>query len=331
MNRSLPSIVAGVGLLIALVLYMVTFQVRFNEVALVRTFGKITVPDPDTGVSPDVKTEPGLYWKWPWPVQRVEFFDNRIHLSETVGEEIPTRDAKNIVLTTAVGWRIADPYLFSIKNTDEKDAENKLLDRVRNDQKAVIANYDFSHLISKDESELEHDQIEAEIEQKVSAGARRDYGIEVEFVGFENLALPQRITQNVFSAMREERIAEAARYTSQGESEAARIKAEAESIANTVLSFARARADDIIAEGKNRAAKYNEILGQDEGLAIFLEKMRYLGDILEERTTLVLDAEPPFDLLLDDSKKTRTSDQSASSTQPADASTSVALPELIQP
>ena len=71
MKRSLPSIIAGASIIVILVLYMITYQVRFNEVAVVRTFGEITPPDPQTHQSDDVITEPGLKWKWPWPIQRV--------------------------------------------------------------------------------------------------------------------------------------------------------------------------------------------------------------------------------------------------------------------
>ena len=75
--------ISGAVLASMLVLYMVTFQVRFSEVAVVRTFGQIK----EGGI---IK-EPGLYWKWPWPVQKVERYDNRVQTSSTTGEETPTR------------------------------------------------------------------------------------------------------------------------------------------------------------------------------------------------------------------------------------------------
>lgn len=300
MKRSLPSIIAAVAIVLILVFHMVTYQVRFNEVAVVRTFGKIQAPDPVTGESPDVKTEPGLKLKWPWPIQQVSIYDNRIQLTETIGEETPTRDRKNVVVTTAVGWSIADPYVFSIRNQDMKDAEQKLQVRVRNDQKTVIARYDFAAFVSTDRDELKYDDIEREIlraVQETAPTARELFGIEVRYVGIEGLALPKQITTDVFNAMKKEREAEAARYTSEGESEANRIKAEAESIAGTILAFADRQAEQIIAEGKARAAAYNETFRKDEDLAVFLLEMDYLGKILKDRSTIVLDAQPPFDLL----------------------------------
>jgi modulator of FtsH protease HflC len=325
MKRSLPSIVAGTAIIVILALYMITYQVRFNEVAVVRTFGKITAPDPQTHESPDVKREPGLYFKWPWPIQQVSIYDNRVQLTQTVGEETPTRDGKNVIVTTAVGWRIADPYTYSVRNTDLKDAESKLQLRVRNNQKTVIARYDFANFVSTDRGELQYDKIEHEIQDELTPSVRDQIGIEIRFVGLEGLTLPKQITEKVFSAMKEERNAEAARYTSAGESEAARIKAEAESIAGTILAFADRKADQIVAEGKARAAAYNETFKKDENLATFLLSLDYLGKILKDRTTMVIDGgQPPFNLI----KEAQGATVGKPTTRPAPV---VALPETVQP
>ncbi len=325
MKRSLPSIVAAIVIALILILHMVTFQVRKNEVALVKTFGKIQPPDAATKVSPDVKTRPGLYFKWPWPVQRVTIYDNRIQLSETVGAETPTRDRKNVIVTTAVGWRIADPYTFYIKNTDMKDAELKLLNRVRNDQTTVIGRYDFANFVSTNPDELKYDEIEREIRdavEKADPPAAELLGISIEYVGIEGLALPKSITTDIFTAMKKEREAEAIRFTSEGESEANRIKAEAESIAGTIMAFADRQAEQIIAEGKARAAAYNETFKKDEELAVFLLQMDYLGKILKDRTTVLFDAQPPFNLV----KEAAAQVKAGSATRPAAPS-----PDIVQP
>ncbi len=413
MKRSLPSIIAGAGLVIILGLYMVAYQVRLNEVAVVRTFGKIAPPQPgflfaaacelpdelddrnipaalreefnrhgiplsdnaeiwtqrvdeqadpsvehrwevtdnlaryviekvraqeDLNVSAlatrDVKTKPGLYWKWPWPIQRRTILDNRLQMTETTGEETPTHDAKNVIVTTAIGWRIDDPYTFSIRNRDIKDAEEKLKTRVRNDQKTVIANYDFVNFVSTDTGELQYDRIEQEIHAAVVQSAKELYGIRVEYVGIARLALPKRITQNVFSAMKEERNAQAARYTSAGESEAAQIKADAENIAGTILAFADRKANEIVAEGKRRAAEYNRIFSEDEELAIFLLEIDYLKEILKDRATIILDPKPPFDLLGETEAGARSATQPAPQTPAAGGGPDVVdvpLPEIVAP
>jgi modulator of FtsH protease HflC len=330
MKRSLPSIVAGIAIVLILVLHMITYQVRYNEVAVVRTFGKITPPDAKSGQSPDVKTEPGLYFKWPWPIQRVFLFDSRIQLTETVGEETPTRDGKNVIVTTSIGWSIADPYKFSISYVDMPAVQRKLQDRIRNDQKRVISKYDFANFVSTDRNDLKYDDIEKEILKAVSTTTEnskslRDLlGVEIRYVGIEGLALPKTVTQEVFNAMKAERTAEAARYSSAGTSEAERIKAEAESIAGTILAFADREAERIIADGKKRAAAYNETFKKDEELAVFLLQMDYWGKILKERSTVVIEGQSLSDLF----KEAAWSANASPTTRPADRAP---LPDIVKP
>lgn len=290
MKRSLPSMIAGVLLVVILGLYMVTYQVRSTQVAVVKTFDKAT---PES-----VVREPGLKWKWPWPIQKVDLHDNRVQITPITGEETSTADKKTVIVSTSVGWRIDDPFEFNRICRDMETAEENLRQRVRNDQKAVLSNYAFSQLVSVNPDELRFDQIEKELLAKVQEPAKKLYGIRVEAIRIDKLALPSQVTEKVFDAMRKERQAQADQYTSEGQSEAERIKKEAESIANTILSFADLKAAQIVAEGQAAAVAANKVFNQDEALAIFLLKLENLGKILKERATIILDAEqPPFDLI----------------------------------
>ena len=59
MNK-LTTIVGSAVLLLVFVFYMCSFQVRSTEIAVLNTFGKFE--------EDDIKTEPQLYFKWPWPI-----------------------------------------------------------------------------------------------------------------------------------------------------------------------------------------------------------------------------------------------------------------------
>jgi membrane protease subunit HflC len=236
MNKSLPSLLALIPLALLLGLYMFFFQVRESEVAVVRTFGRIA--ERADGHRAGVITEPGPYFRWPWPIQKVTILDKRLHMTRTTPEETPTRDGKPIIVTTAVGWRIEDPYRFSTTCTDVADAENKLKSRVRSDQKTVIAAYDFSNLFSTDPADLKYDELEAQIADAVREAALDFYGVKVTYVKIDKLSLPGRITEQVFTAMKSERQAEATRYTADGEAQAKQITSEADGIALTIESFA---------------------------------------------------------------------------------------------
>lgn len=324
-KRSLPSLLTGVFLAVILLLYMITYQVRFTEVAVVRTFGRID--------ESSIKTDPGLYWKWPFPIQRVDKFDNRLQVTSTIGEENPTADGKNIIVTTAVNWRLGDPYLFSIRCTGVEDGANKLKTRVRSDQKTVIGRYLFSQFVSTDPDELLYDRIATEIEEAVRQSAMELFGIRVESVRLESIALPETITESVFEAMQKERQAVAARYTSEGESKAQQIKDTAESIAGTIRSFAERQAAEIVAEGQRRALEYNRVLSQDEELASFLLLVRTLPEILKERTTIILDANSAgFGPLVSDKAPppAPAPDRAASEVEPMDHTVNAPLPEIIQ-
>lgn len=373
MNRSLPSLIALIPIVIILGLFMFFFQVRESEVAVVRTFGRINPLAPelrfelDAALSDELKAgdvsqdlrlafeshdlklgerakvrqdqqtkdwlvedrkhsflvkaeleaeggevkfnvyesvsdgvirEPGPYFRWPWPIQNVTKYDNRLQMTTTTGEETPTGDGKPIIITTAIGWRIADPYWFDIRCGDMETARDLLRIRIRSDQKTIIGEYDFAQFVSDDPKELRYDEIEQRIADQVAQNARELYGIEVEYVRLEKLALPSQITEQVFDAMKKERDAEAARIESEGESQATQIKATAEGIADTILSFARRTASEIEAKGIEQAATYNETFRQDEGLALFLLAIENLPKILEERTTLVFDQNSPLVSLL---------------------------------
>lgn len=376
MKRSLPSVIAGGLLVIILVWYMISFQVRYNECALVRTFGRIQPPgllfsmnaegmsaeldqgtlpaelrdafrqnkidlsgaiqvqtldagkiwefddrdrpfviqvrdtmlevsDPRKRESRDVIKEPGLYWKWPWPIQQVDTYDNRIQIYSLPGEELPTLDEKNVIVTTTVEWRIDDPYLFSIRCGDMQRADVNLRTQVRDFQKTVIGQYKFANLISVHPEELKYDEIEAKIQQAIQPVVQKLYGIEAVSVSIEKLALPAQITRTVFEAMKKERQALAAGYTSQGKSEAKKITDEAEAIASTIMSFAERKAAEIRAEGLRRAAQYNQVLSEDEALAEFLLKIQYLPEILKKRTTILWELASPFDILRESTPSTR--------------------------
>lgn len=316
----MPSLLTGIFLAALLLLYMVTYTVRFTDIAVVRTFGKIST----------IKTAPGLNWKWPAPIQTVTAYDNRLQVTTTTGEENPTRDGKNIIVTTAINWRIDkdDPYTFSIRCSSMEDAENKLKTRVRNDQKTVIGSYDFAQFVSTNSEELRYDEIASSIENLVRKSAKDLYGIKIETVKLQSITLPQRITENVFEAMKKERQAVAARYTSEGESAAQQIKDTAEGIAGTIRSFANAQAAQIVSEGHRRALENNTVLSQDQELASFLLLVRNLPTILKDRTTVILDAANAGLTPLVSDQVPAAAPTPAS--RPAQAATGMPLPEIIQ-
>jgi len=284
MNRSWPSIIAGLVLLAILVLYMVAFQVRYTEAAIVKTFGKATEQDVILG-----EKNAGLYFKWPWPIQNVDKYDARTRILETHTEQTATQDKKPIIVATFVGWRIANPYRFQESLTGGPEAaERKLREIIETHQKEVVGQYPFAQLVSKDAAELKFDDIEKAIRDRVHAVAFSQYGIAIDCVGVKRLALPQDVTEKVFAAMRKDRENQAQKYISEGESEKKRIISDAKAKADTILYFAENLAQKYRSLGTANAAQYYAELQKDEPLALFLDRLKKLEEILKQRTTIVL-------------------------------------------
>jgi membrane protease subunit HflC len=290
MKRSPINFVVGIVLMLIFVALLFCFQVRQTEVAIVTTFQK-----PSRN-----RTEPGLYFKLPWPIQTVYKLDKRIQNFESRYEETLTKDGRNLLITIYAGWSVADPIVFfqTFLNGSMTEAERSLEGLLRSRKNEVVGQHPFNHFISTTEQELKFAEIEREMLDKVQAEARKNYGIEVRFVGIKRLGLPESITQKVFDRMQAERQRLVQQLQGEGESRASEIRSAAERDRDKLLASAQAEATRIRGQGDAEAAKAFAVFQQNPELAILLMKLNALELSLKERTTLILDQRtPPFDLL----------------------------------
>src|SRR6185503_538475 len=104
MKRNSLIVIVGGLLVLIFAFWLCAFQVRTTEVAVVTTFGKATHPI----------SNPGLYFKWPPPIQRVYRFDQRIQSSEFENKfrEDLTADNNPLLTSVYIGWRISQPDVF---------------------------------------------------------------------------------------------------------------------------------------------------------------------------------------------------------------------------
>jgi modulator of FtsH protease HflC len=289
MKRNVTIIIGGVVVLL-FVSVLVIFQVRQTEVAVVTRFGK-----PVRNI-----TEPGQYWKLPWPIEKVEHFDHRIHNMESGFEEVLTSDGFNLLIMSYAGWKINDPAVFFPRfGGSESSAEQNLTGLMRNAFAGVVGKHPLSHFISVNEKELKFVEIEQEILKRLQADVGASgYGVDVQFLGIKKLGLPESVTEKVFERMKSERQLLETQITTAAEQEASNIKSKADAESAQVLSAANAKATRIISEGEKEAAQYFETFKQEPALASFLLKLSGLEAFLKEKTTLVLDLESsPLELL----------------------------------
>jgi membrane protease subunit HflC len=277
-------------IVLALSLYLITFQVRETESCMVTTFGKPTRQI----------TEPGWFFKWPFPIQQVHTFDSRMRVFTPEVEETRTAGGHPIIVNTYVVWRISEPLKFYNSVQTVKNAENELLrSRIRNTQNNVIGLHDFSEFVNSDQEKIQIEQIEEEMLTQLQQDVDdADYGIEIKTLGIKQLKVNEDVSKAVFERMKTDRDRRAQKITSEGDSEAIRIRTVANSMRDELVAAADARAKEIRGEGDARAAEFFEMLEDDPKLAMFLRELEALQVILATRTTFVVPTEKsPFNLL----------------------------------
>jgi membrane protease subunit HflC len=289
-NKNLLTIIIAAVLVVIFALLLFTFQVRQSEVVVVSTFLKPT----------DTITNAGLYVKWPWPVQSINRFDQRVQTFEDKFSENLTADSTMLTASVYVGWRISDAKVFFPKfpGGSALAAQALLENMLRSAKAAVIGKHNLGDFVNSDPSQLKFTEIEGEIQTAVQAQlAKNDYGISLEFLGIKKLGLPANVTQAVFDRMKAERTKFINVAQFNGEAEATKIKSAAERQAADMLANASATATRIEGQGVAEAAKTLSVFQENPELAVFLSRLEALKSASNQKTTLILDERtPPFDL-----------------------------------
>jgi modulator of FtsH protease HflC len=293
MKRNLLTLVIGAVLIIIFALLLFVFQVRKSEVAVVTTFGK-----PVQNIS-----EPGAYFKWPWPIQKVYRYDQRVQNFEDKYSQSLTTNGVTLLTSVYVGWKISDAGTFIQKFPGDPavsvpNVQSQLESILRSAKSGVIGNHPLSDFVSVNPSDLKFDAIEKEIEASVQSQlSGKNYGIELEFLGFKKIGLPESVTQTVFARMTAERQVKINQLVYDGEKQATIIKSAADRQAADTLSQATAAATRIEGEGVAEAAKTLSVFQQNPELAIFQLQLEALKNSLNQKSTLIFDERtPPFSL-----------------------------------
>jgi len=269
-------------------LYLISFQVRENESALVTRFGK-----PVREI-----TEPDLYFKLPAPIESVHKFDSRMKVFEADLGETTTKGAVPIILNTYVVWRIAEPLKFLNAVGTVKEAEVKLYSQITDTQNRVIGQHSFGEFVNSDPGEIKFNQIEAEMLADLEQTLSDEYGIEIRALGIKQLKVSKDVSKDVFERMKTERNRRTEATIARGQAEAAKIRADANLKKTELLAAAEARAKAIRGQGDAEAAKYYKFLEEEPKLAMLLRDLESLEKMLKEGTTIVISAESePFKLL----------------------------------
>ncbi len=291
--------------------YTCLFVVDQTEFVIVKRFG-----DP-------VRTliDPGLRLKYPWPIDTLARFDNRLMVLENPGAEEPDKEyltqdeqrqgqevqevgiGKNIMVTTYTCWRIrrdAGSVLRFLETMgDRSSAEARLGDVVVSELGAALGNVPFSVLVSVKEEDRRWPELLDSIRDRCRARVEQSYGIEIVDIKLQRLNFPEQNRRNVFDRMRAERETIAARYRSEGDEQATTIRAQANRQRDEILAAANEEAEKTRGRADAEAARiYAEAYGQDPAFYEFLRTLEAYEKTFDEQTVAILSADSEFLRLL---------------------------------
>ncbi len=279
----IPTILTAGVLVLILVLYAITYQVRFSDKVLRVRLGKAD--------ESSVDAEPGIKLRWPWPIDQIKTYDQRLQVLDMPEAETKTRDAQNIVVGCYALWRIDDTLLFYKSVKEVEKAKDQLRARINEARDRVINGVDLAAFVNLDVQQVRYDEVEKAMLDACAAGIRDQFGVHVEKIGIRRISLPQRATQAVFDSMGTQRSRIADRLVREGEAEAVRIESAARANAEKIQSFAQRRAEEIRSEGVRASRKiYAQIEQEDRELYLFLKSLDALEKVFQQGTTFFLDA-----------------------------------------
>ncbi len=279
----------GCLVLLVITIYGFTFILDEGNIAVVTRFG---APRAEL-------TEAGLYWKIPWPFEKVFILDGRRQFLDSSFSESLTRDKRNVILQTYLVWSIAQPLKFLQSTGGREIAELHLNSLITNAKNGILGKYEISALVSTDQDELKIAEIEQEIQKDIENLAEERYGVKIHQVGLKRFGFPEANLGAVLEQMRTERYQFATRYRAEGQLNANQIRNE------TDVLVAQLRAEGIEEAAKIRGATeaevskiYAEAYAENSELFTFLRRLESMNNILGENSTLIFRADSsPFNVL----------------------------------
>lgn len=296
--RRMLTISLGVLFVVVLLLFTVTYTVRFTEYAVLTTFGKAHGPEA-------IKKEPGLKFKWFYPVQSVTKYDTRLRWTETQLQTQQTRDERQVIVQAFCTWRVSDPLKFfqrfSNAGASADDHFRSAEDALRGALAASLAElgkFELGELFTRDPRGSRLRELEANVHAALSTGSTSglslaEYGVEAVNVGITRVKLPEATTKVVIERMTANRDRLAREIESKGEADSIGITSKADSDARRIADFAAQRAEDIRALGDREAAQFYKMMDTNPELAVFLKNCDLLREAFSKQATLVFPVSAP--------------------------------------
>ena len=258
------------------------FIVSAGETVIVTQFGKPVA----------TLSEPGLYWKLPGFLQRINRLDARVEVINTQPIQLMLGDKNPIIVTTFIAWRLKDPLLFFQSMLRVEVAREKLGDMVISALGAALGDYTLDNIINTSEEAVKLTELEKRVLDTVQPQAGGKYGIDFVHLGLRRLNYPSIVADAVYNRMRAEREKEAKKYRAEGTEEAAKIEAATDKEASRILADAYKEAEILKGQGDQEAARiYSDAYSKDPEFFGFVKSLDLYRTGLTEKSTLILSTE----------------------------------------
>jgi membrane protease subunit HflC len=278
-------ILVGLGVAGGLLSTAMLAQVDFDEVALVKRFGKVQRVV-------DGRTNPGLIWTWPWPIEREDYYKTSTYVLEDPLAELQLQDKVPVAISMYCQWRIEDPRKFNSTVRSVEEARGKIIPILQSKKADVVGRMTLGELVNTDPTRVKLDDLVKGVSLPFGEQILNDYGIRLVQLGVKSIAVPESVSKQAIEAQIAERQVDSATLEFEGRSQAQAIRDRAKAAREQILAFADRRAKLIEAEGDIAAARQYTKFREAPELSVFL---RYIETLkaLKDRTVFVLDDQIP--------------------------------------
>ena len=272
---------AILGVIIVLVVFVASsaiFTVHQTSQALVLQFGNPV----------RVVKAPGLHFKLPF-LQNAEFYDGRILDLDPPVQEVILADQKRLNVDAFARYQIVDPLEYRKRALTDANFRDVFGRRLNAAVRAEIGRILLGDMLTEKRAKS---MLEITRQMKASA---KEFGVQVIDVRIGRTDLPNETAQAVYSRMKSDRVAHAARLRAVGEEQKLRIQAEADKERTIIIAEAQRQSQILRGQGEGeRNRVLGEAFGKDPKFFDFYRSMEAYEDALGEGTTMVLSPDSEF-------------------------------------
>lgn len=276
-----------VGIVAAVVIFLIwssVYVVNAREQAIVLRFGEIV----------DVKTEPGIYFKLPFPffeADNVQLIEDRLLRFDLDNIRVQVSGGRFYDVDAFLAYRISDPRVFRQSASGSVElAEQRLSTRLDAALRRVYGLRGFEAALSEERVSMMR-----EVRDQLRPDAT-SLGLEIDDVRIRRTDLTAEVSQQTYERMKAERLAEAERLRARGREAAQRIQARADREVVETVAAAQRQSEILRGQGDGeRAAIFADAFQRDPSFFEFYRSMAaYTQALKPSGTTMVLSPDSGF-------------------------------------